>query len=828
MTWQLIGCALALALLTFPAVAQIWQPITGPIGAEVARLRVEVPHRETFQVWGTVPIPPGVQYDSSSPFTIVDQLGRPRVTQAEAVRFYPDGTVAVFELIASVDRLELTPGTFVEFSVTDRAQPWGGLPHVKPAAAAMAMTPGTAFVRAVDLEGQVYIAQLGRSFLAPTVRVFRWGPCKATARVHSWLAADIDQDAGPPAARLYPFAGSATAYWTAVDGSDALELDLQFANAAGVPLETLWLETLELVIPSSWAAESLTPDPYFGPERIEGGTTVVPLARRQGDDSLHAMRWGQRHAWRLVVYPRGQGIEAREILHKKGWGLAVAGESSAGTELLSWSSVGILPQGAPAPDLTAIAGEDDRKVEAWARAREAMREGTTLEFTGDIAPRLGAFFHSYGSPYGGMTGGSHIWPFGAAAYAWADRRPGEGPRSEGMLYLETLATMNLDRQRGLLMGGDGLPISANAILPKQASSRPKWRRYRSPGNPTWDSKAREAMRWGRDFDWIVGDPFGQDAIAHPATDRAFESGRVPSWYWNAELDEPGPIWSWGSIDAQHGIRFLWPLQTLVELTNDMLSRELIQGEAQVARMERHVYQESSLFKLLEDAKSNPGIGSSSAGRGDAHTFNLWAYAFSIASPTGREAWRLELETVLDALLKVQTPFGIWTIATAGKVVSVEPMASKYVVAQSIESSFISHAVNGLAGALARGRDPELASRADAALIAHAAGVVSWGWQGNGSFFRAAVAPIDSPSSLFVDGPPVVDHVDATTIVDPLAVGLALSTGATRASILAGFRGLLGADSEANEKGLAQILSHSKAAEVLSRAAAIGIFQKLSK
>lgn len=818
---------LILFALTSLSSAQIHGPIASSPSREVARLRVQIPDRATFQVWGTIPLPPGTAASASSPFTIEDQLGRARKTQAEVVRWHADGTVAVLELVASVERGELEPGSWAEFKITDQAQPWSGLPHVAASSAALAASEGSAYLRATDLEGHVYRAALGRSLYAPSSRVFRWGPCKATARIHSWLAAYDDPAAGPPVGRLYPFLGSATAYWTAVDGSDVLELDLQFANASGAPLETLWIESLELVLPAKFAARSYAADPYFGPITVEGDRTIVELARPEPDGKLHALRWGQRHAWRLAVYPRGDELEAGEILAKRGWGLVVDGENEQGERLQSWASIGILPQTVPAPDLSAIAGVGEDHVAKWQAAREALAQGSTFEFPDGTAPRLGAFFHSYGSAYGGMTGGGHVWPTAAALYAWADRRPDRGPQPEAMLYLQALAGMNLDRQRGILMGGDGFPLSAAAIMPADKTKPPSWRRYRSPGNPTWNDQAWPAMRWGRDFDWIKGDPFGQDAMPHPATDLAFELGRVPDWYWNSAADEPGPLWAWASIDYQHGIRFLWPLQTLVELTGDFMAREWIHGEAQIARLERHVAGESHLHDLLEDAATRPGIGSAHAGRGDAHAFNLWAYAYSLARPGARDHWRAELRDVVEALTAIQTPFGVWTVAEAGKVVTVPPMNGNERVAQSIESSFIAHALRGLDRAVFEGVDEIASNSIDNALALHAFGVATWGWQDGGNYFRATVGPLDG-SSLYLEGPRVVDGIDRTTIFEPLAYGLQVADYDQEQAILAALRELVGAQAGAPLDVVARAALGTKLSNVASKAGAIGVLQELAR
>ena len=821
--------SILIALLTFAgfAPAQDHAPLSEAASAsEVARLRVQVPDRATFQAWGTLPLPAGTPATAWSPLTILDQSGAPRVTQAEPVRWHADGTVAVVELAATIERGELEPGSWAEFAVVAHAQPWGGVPRVAPSSAALAMIKGRAQIRATDLEGKVYVAELGGSLFAPTARVIRWGPAKATARQHAWLAAQ-HPTAGPPTARLYPFAGSATAYWTAVDGSDVLELDLQFANAASVPLETLWLESLELILPAAFNAASYAPDPFFGPARVEAGRTVVPLARVQADGELHAIRWGQRHAWRLAVHPRGAELEAAEILSRRGWGLAVDGENAAGERLLSWAAGGTLPQDLPAPDLATLPGVGEFYRQRWEAARSALEGGTTLDFAAGTAPRLGAFFHSYGSPYGGMTGGGHIWPTAATQYAWADRRAGHGPQPEAVLYLQALAGMRLDRQRGILMRGDGLPLPAAALFPADESERPAWRRHRSPGIPTWNEKVWPAMKAGRDFDWIQGDPFGQDSLATPATELAFESGRVPEWYWSSAADRPGSIWSWASIDAQHGIRWLWPMQTLVELTNDPLAREWIQGEAQVARLERHRYQESHLFGLMQDAAARPGIGSSHAGRGDAHTMNLWAYAYSLARPSSRSAWLDELRDVVDAALDVQTPFGVWAVSEAGKVVTQPPMTGEHRVAQSIESSFMAHALLGLRGAAFAGVDPARAARIDAALVRHAVGVVSWGWQGTGNYFRAAVGPLDG-SALFLDGPPLVDGRDSTTILDPLTYGLRAAAPEDADTILAGIRQLLGVLPDASIEAVATRAVGTSLSSLPARAGAVGILQELAQ
>lgn len=659
---------------------------------------------QTYVARGTLPLRDGWQFTETCPFGL-RRGDRIYPAQWSPVAWDADGELAVVELAATVDRL---PGDLeqeqVAFDVV-RVEP--GFPAATPTVPlgtlAVAAAKGSSFLRVLDSLGNEYVGALSQNLSSPDSEVEVLGRAKGVYRTQGSLV----RISGPGGTSQR--AGGFHAWFTFHSGSPAIELDLQWHNAtAGAPHQMapdILFESAQLLLPVGWNSTLKWPYPEQGATYASAfydqPFAVVELVR--DGPTPHILRQRGRLTWRTVLWPEGQSQEALARLEQRGWGVA-RGPVNGWQDPLSarW-----LAQQALLPDLAYLESAYDAELsDTRAAIEQALTDGTPYYYDG--VGRMGPY-HSYGTPYGGMTGGDEIDQTPGAALMWTGNR-------DGLLAYQQLHRMLLDRQYGWVFDPSGKLIEVRDLVQPDGS--------------------------------LPVNFFSNDFIQLPYLDD-LGFGAVPNPY--AELT-PRPEYEDAFIgttpydgldqhDAQHGARATWPQKVLIWAANDRMARHDLAAQAAVWQMEMHDGPGGRLNALREWATAHPGVAGN-FGRGEGWIVDAVTHWYALTEPTERDHFQPWFEAVLDTLLKLQSPLGVFYGTREGKVLDYYDFNYQFAIIQWYEQAIGLHAVACLLRSWAD--EPAREAALGELLVDGALAIWRYGWKPNtvGTWEQQAVAPFD--------------------------------------------------------------------------------------
>jgi hypothetical protein len=732
-----------------------------------ATIRATVPDLNTFIVRGVVPLPRGYneeQPNNRCPFTVWHPTTYEAcTTQWEPVSFYPSAPgdareVASAEILAHVPRSGMVPGTQEDFQVSDDPQPWA-FPSPAPEAVNMVMIKSAIRLRATDFYGNVYEASLSRDLFKavgggpsglPTgpgtlldSRTHRFGAAMATIENHGWLSR-----VGPGTPESLPWLLGWQAFLTARTGSDILELTLNVHNAfCAVPYVAptghAYFRDLSLVLPKGWEMQTEWEEPASGNPTPDAHDAfyVVPLVRANDDGTMHMMAQHGEREWRLTLYETGNETAAEEIRAQRGWGTARPGisEEAGGEALWSWSNpetANYQAQCFPVPDLDHVHDSCVDKVLGWWDSYyEALASGSSLVYKGSEAF---GYYHPYGVSYGGMTGGSEIFPFDGLEVIQAGLEA-------GLSATRALHYMYSCRQPGAIYTIKGQPLWFETMLAD--GSRCDWNYF----NAGWTQKQDGAYGF-------VGAP-------NQHRDEIEAAGQLPTYEDKLTRDIGSYSSFFQPIDFQHYVRRTRSCRTLVWLDNDPLAKRKLQMLAEIGMMHYHAEPSSTTAgvhgKLAAVVTDNPGA-TVTAGRGDAWVLDAAAAAYATAPKVWRDrpVVRTWFNTAVSTFRAALTPAGIAIGTTYGKQATQEPFNGNYIVCQCFEQCLLAHAVRGVLKSVLEGVSQIEELAREFVVLNGAPGIADYMWREGtgGTWNKVAAGTIDGVIFNSVEARPAAEGV----------------------------------------------------------------------
>jgi len=650
----------------------------------------------------------------------------PLRTQVEVCRRDAFGEPAVIEVLAAVPKGLLTWATPFDFEVREEAASSFGAPDPGEGVWDLVLPYGAMGLRLRDADGRVYRSSLtglqhGGS-KAP--RWERFGPVAITGMRPTWLTHKPNGSSGEMRSKLLPYAGAAQAFISVGHRLDAIELLLNFHNAAIPLVGDLHFDSLELAVPDGWRVTSEWDDPHVGEAYLEGGHRVYPLVAPLEGGRMNLLDMMRERHWRLVVHREG-GYQPEG---GRSWGVAIDGTNAEGEDLASWGSPlspRYLVQCATAPtDLEHLRDDiAEEAVDERQRFAKAWNSPTTgAENAGYLQFRSGK--------YGGWTGGWDITP-------WIRPDILATGSVEGKVSMEIEFCRYAARQRGLYASG-GLPVNPENHL--DGEGKPGWNIYNERWQPGGDG------------------PFGYFA--------AGDGNRVPELdapYRSILKGDPSNQYDHGidPIDGQHHIRCDKAAKFLATVGNDPLAKLYLYKAATMGRMEAMETEGGDLREVLEQLARNPARGFGGFGRETGWKLDVMVNAYAFGDDDCRERFLPWIVAQCDALRWAQTPSGMFAAKTTGKVADQEPFPkpARYGVTRPNEELYIGFALLGAHNSVfgtpfpdVEGPLPENAAPVREAILKLCAGFWSFAWRraqdgtnpANGNFQRLAVRDIDGP------------------------------------------------------------------------------------
>jgi len=725
-----------------------------------ATLITTVPNLPKFILRGVVPLPRGYTFGGPGqdcPFTIKHPLLDENCpTQWQPVSYYPsevgqDAEVASAEILAVIDRDDLPPGVRAFFQLHEEASAWS---YPEPATEAILMTQmkDAVRLRATDFFGNVYEASLSRNMFAqvpggpsglPTgpgtildTRTHRMGCAMGTVETHGWL-----DKKGPGTAEALPWFLGWQAFFSVRTGSDVVELALNVHNAFSPPKNLsdpaghMYFKELSLVVPKGWAIMSEWPEPSMGSPKPDDNDAfyVIPLVAANEDGTMHMMAQQAEREWRLVLFEEGNQSNAQEVLNQYGWAVPAHDTAEAGLENpWCWQNEetgNYQAQRFPVPSLDPQACLERTLVE-YSKIRAALASRTAVQYP-DAKPY--GYFHPYGVSYGGMTGGSEIFPFDGLVELTAGS-------VEGLLYTRALHFMYSCRQQGMIYNIKGKPTRFEDYLKDGTCD---WHYLNAKWYPGYDG----------DYDFL-------NAVSthRPAIEAA---GQLPVY-------EPQVTREYGSYssyyqpqDFQHYVRRTRSCRTLAWLDNDPLAKRKLEMLAEIGLMWYHDMPSNSaagVFGHLSTEITDGGDGMTiPEGRGAAWVMDTAAAAYAVGEKSWRDraVVRSWFEAVTFVLRSSLTPAGICQGYRKGKMVTMHPFLGQYVVCHPFEQGLLAHGMQAILKSVCEGLEGAEEGLCREFLQIQADGLARYMWRDGtgGAWTKMAVGPLDGEPFESIDEVP---------------------------------------------------------------------------
>lgn len=513
----------------------------------VAKMRYTAPERIQHVIRGTVPLPEGFKYTKygPSPLSAWDSKDKPLITQWEPVKYYPNGDVAIAEIIAY--READVDGSQV-IKIKDLPYPWSA-PELPKYLVDAILKPMTIGLVMDDIHGNKQICELN---LDPKKfddwRILKWGVNTGCVEFSAEFGDSFAFVQG---------------YWTLQKGSNVVSLDLTIHNCSmEKPKENVYFQDLKLIVPRCTNVESVLPMPGFGEPYEAGGMTVYPLIEEADPGTYHVIPQGFQTQMRFTFAFEQFAEEQQDFMDNPCFAVAINDSKVSA----SWQKIPNYGSGFHVPDLATFGDTSAKVLKDFHSHMAALDEGTAIG--GSQSKRMG-LFHPEGAPYKGVTGGDGI-----------DYAPGydvlASGKYEGILKHMAHLYMMVCRQNQMFLRSDG-------TVPPVYEAPPQ-------SHPTdWN------FFWGIGFS--KGDPWGWKTVDKPDTNAVSIMGATPTY----EAD----LLKWEAHDAQHLSRATFDAQVLVDLYNDPLSRRWLLNMAEMSLYEQA---EKEQLNNLNFAKQKPGTG----------------------------------------------------------------------------------------------------------------------------------------------------------------------------------------------------------------------------
>ncbi len=666
-------------------------------GAVAAVLETQSAGLDSYILRGTFPVPPNTfpRGDGLQPFTIYDYDGTPLETQTELVSRYANASdgADVVEVIARV-RLdpEIATDAYTRFEVRQaprNAAPNPGAPGVEdlsapenltPNVTAMLADPQSIEIAAYDVFGHKYVCYPldGTGWKKLT----RYGLVQTELRVFQTMEPETEV-AGTQGTLPHLF--GVHSYVSTFRGDDLIGLDLRFNNAhsgndkgsdADDPLDRVYFDRIELIVPSNWFVEGAFEDPFFGGDVISNGKRILQLVEPNTQGKKHVMTWlGQTHR-RLMLATSSLDVAAQKYVSDgAGQGFCVEGtDPDDEHEYWSWWNRGTARFGTQNYELPSLAHMNidslrTNEANAFQSLRNHLVFGTGTGSYPIVAGVLG-WAHPWGVTYGGMTGGNEIFIYDGVTTANIASRL-------STQRFKATHRMHTDRQPTALYNIDGEPTSPEDWL--VGGEYVPFEHYNVPNLST-------------------GDPFGLGDAPQFQINYAVSTGRTPPYEATLRSFQPH--------DYQHYVRYTRSAKVLAWLVNDSIAKDDLRMQAENYRLGYHPYKNSMFGFQGSGMKSdqvfvwsNPGVGFG-YGRGEAWGADCVVAAYALSDPSYRADVLPWFQTLASIISDGQAACSGFIQAN----ISPKLLNGLYRGRQQIEQSITESMLQGLRETVFRGAD----------------------------------------------------------------------------------------------------------------------------
>ncbi|MDF1800462.1 MAG: hypothetical protein P1V81_14895 [Planctomycetota bacterium] len=748
--------------------------------AQVAEFQLPAPQEADFIFRGTLPLPtPGnIGLDNRLQLRVVGttqtfpaqvevvsryagdgssgQTGGPDVIELLADVSVPSGTVPGSSLALEVVVSNHTPSSFQ--ATTDVA----------------ALTSGPCIVRATDVFGNVYTADIFEDFqvpLAPELQVLRSGEVAHQVRTHSWLLPDPNDPTWEENARgTMPHLFGVHAYVTQYAGEDFISVDLRIHNGAdGLDPTTtdddsvgdVFFDSIELLVDGDWTLIQAFDDPFFNPTPTASGTENVwslvrPLGQVSGNSGLHFMTNQGQFVRRLCLAYTGEGagtvaLDRAESCLTESWlGFNRPGPGTQNSYLSWWN-----------PATSRYFAQNDRLPHPssfLASDLVAMANGINNDFTSDsssLATGLGA---SGGGPSTNLLTNAMGWAHPAGV------SHGLNPGGNGINFWEGIRTAILADQTGYRM---------QQIDHRTTTCREPLATYNADGTPATAEQLEVqgtylympivmSVNYTPYFDqYTTSDPFGfLGANAGDSQRNAANLlGLEPSYGLGGTALDKDDLDGFDPHAMSHTSRNTRSQKALVWLGNDAMAKDDLFLQAELARIlysplptndadpfsAGAQYSSIGMLSPMRYVNQHPGWGAK-VGRSQGWLMDTVAAAYALGSDAQRGPYRSWTQSITALLKDAQNPVTGNIMASKGPVASDIP---GHRGVQAISEAILGNGLVSVLESVYRGSDATRVTDVENLLKGSTAGVIHptvWNSNGTGDgpgpSSWAATGPID--------------------------------------------------------------------------------------
>jgi len=397
---------------------------------------------------------------------------------------------------------------------------------------------------------------------------------------------------------------------------------------------------------------------------------------------MHLMPKRSQFHRRLVLSPTGNDTQATEIARSAGLGFCVDGQNGQGQKLWSWWNVQTaqyFPTNNLLPDLNWI-GESlvsSNQTSLLNNYENLLANGNNQGNYPIFSDVLG-WAHPWGVKYGGMTGGSEIYPLDGFKAAFSSA-------VDGYLLTQITHRMYMDRQPIAFFNSSGDPSAVEDwLLPSPIEHLP-FNYFKilsgSDDPPNWSSSPSFQVNYVQ------------------------QNGLAPPY----EADLKGHA----AIDQQHYIRYMRSPKVLTWLGNDAMAKEDILQSAEAMRLSYGRYPTSasgyvsgpSLLADINSVASKPGVGFA-FGRGEAWSIDAVNAAYAIGSPAFRAKVLPWYSDVLDTVAAGQQS----CTGIIQSIIIFSILGGQHSIRQAPEQTIIAVALTGMLETVLKDADPPSAAR----------------------------------------------------------------------------------------------------------------------
>jgi hypothetical protein len=711
----------------------------------VAVLELGAGANASFILRGTVPVPQHSypRPDGLVPFSILDYDGTLVPTQVEIVSRYPQDSDGA-DVVEVLGRVRLAPGTAlgarVQYKIVENPHT-GGLMTYTPPVDYLIAQPGAILVVATDCFGHKYAAdllgKLRQQTVAGKVKFERRGDVAFQVAAYDTMVPNTS-NIGAPNGALQHFFG-VHGYFTAWANENVLSLDLRINNgASGLdkndpidnPLGKVYFKSLELWVPQGWNVLQSGADPLFGATHSQGTWIAHSLVDALPNGQLHVMLSQGQMIRRLILVQGGNEARAQSILDEQGLGFCRRGMSpTSGEELYSWwnpLTARYFPQRHRLPELDHLGAANMRsKMTAkWNALNQIVVSGQMGTQANIQTTNLG-WAHPWGSPYGGMTGGTEIQIFDGVVTA-------DAASNEGYRFAQMTHRLYADRQPDVLFNKTGKPTQLEDWITHGASFdyvNMFFQQKLLPGN----------------------DPFGYAGASLHQVNYVAANVLAPAY--EATLAKYKPI------DFQHYIRYTRSPKVLVWLGNDALAKDDLRMRSELFRLSYHsmannqngAVQGGGLLAQIQYCQQHPGRGFQ-FGRGEGWGIDVSNANYSISDPPYRAVLRPWFGKIADLVSNGQSSCNGYVQAQ----VQAKMFHGQFYGRAQFENAIVENALMGMLQSVFLNVDSARVAELKSTLVDSTAAMIStmaWDTVQRGPWKQLAVAPLNLALPPYCNVPP---------------------------------------------------------------------------